>query len=71
MCINGRMYVCCSECYVVFNECDEPIPDLYDLSVRTVVKLCTLGCFYLFRGAFGFMNYDHMLLLSTHSHGPC
>ena len=23
MCINGRMYVCCSECYVVYNECDE------------------------------------------------
>ena len=25
VCINSRMYVCCGECYVVSNECDEPI----------------------------------------------
>ena len=25
VCINGRRYVCCGECYVVSNECDEPI----------------------------------------------
>ena len=24
VCINGRMYVCCGECYVFSNECDEP-----------------------------------------------
>ena len=24
LCINGRMYVFCGECYVVSNECDEP-----------------------------------------------
>ena len=24
VCIHGRRYVCCSECYVVSNECDEP-----------------------------------------------
>ena len=24
VCINGERYVCCSECYVVSNECDEP-----------------------------------------------
>ena len=24
VCINGRRYVCCSECYVVSNMCDEP-----------------------------------------------
>ena len=23
-CINSRRYVCCCECYVVSNECDEP-----------------------------------------------
>ena len=33
VCINGQRYVCCSECYVVSNECDEPAPVLYDLSV--------------------------------------
>ena len=24
VCIDGRRYVCCSECDVVFDECDEP-----------------------------------------------
>ena len=24
--INGRRYVYCSECYVIFNECDESAP---------------------------------------------
>ena len=24
VCINGRRYVCCSKCNVVFNECNEP-----------------------------------------------
>ena len=51
VCINGQRYVCCGECYVVSNECDEPTwvnttnppPALYNLSLRTVVKLCTLG----------------------------
>ena len=43
VCINGRRYVCCSECYVVSNECVEPTPALYNISVRTVMKLCTLG----------------------------
>ena len=26
VCINGRRYVCCRECNVVSNECNEPIP---------------------------------------------
>ena len=26
VCINGRRHVCCSECYVVYNECDETTP---------------------------------------------
>ena len=25
-CINGRRYVCCSECHVVSDECDQPTP---------------------------------------------
>ena len=24
VCIDGRMYICCSECNVVSNECDDP-----------------------------------------------
>ena len=39
VCINGRRYVCCSECYVVSNQCSEPTS--CNLSARTVVKLCT------------------------------
>ena len=34
VCINGRRYVCCSECNVVSNECNEP-------------TCCTLGVFAL------------------------
>ena len=45
VCINGRRYVCCSECNVVSNKCFEPTPALCNLSVRTVVKLCTFGVF--------------------------
>ena len=39
VCINSRRYVCCSECDVVFNECNEPTSCL----VRTAVKLCIFG----------------------------
>ena len=31
VCINGRMYVCCSECNVVSNECNEPLSCLVQL----------------------------------------
>ena len=44
VCINSRRYVCCSECDVVSNECNEPTsPALCNLSVRTDVKLCIFG----------------------------
>ena len=43
VCINVRGYVCCGECYVVSNECDEPTSCLVQPIVRTVVELCTLG----------------------------
>ena len=42
VCINSRRYVCCSECDVVSNECNEPHA-LCNLSVRTAVKLCIFG----------------------------
>ena len=47
VCINDRRYVCCSECNVVSNECNELTSALCNLSVRTVVKLCTLDVFAL------------------------
>ena len=47
VCIDGRRYVCCSECNVVSNEYDHPPPSLCNISVHTMVKLCTLGDFVL------------------------
>ena len=57
VCINGRRYVCCGECYVVSNECDETT----SCRVRPIVTHCCevmyFGCFD-FRGELGFLNCD-------------
>ena len=45
VCINGRRYVCCSECNVVSMSVMSPPPTLCNISARTVVKLCTLDVF--------------------------
>ena len=42
VCLECRRYVCCSECNIVSNKGNEPTPVLRNLSVGTVVKLCTL-----------------------------
>ena len=47
VCIDGRRYVCCSECNVVSVSVMSPPPALCNLLARTVVKLCTLGVFAL------------------------
>ena len=47
VCIDGRRYVCCSECNVNLMSVMSPPPALYNLSARTVVNLCTLGVFAL------------------------
>ena len=54
-CNNGRRYVCCSECYVVSDECDEP--------TRCLGRpICVLGSevmyfgSFCFRGELGFLN---------------
>ena len=41
VCLECRSYVCCSE-YIFSNKGNEPTPVLRNLSVGTVVKLCTL-----------------------------
>ena len=43
VCINGRRHVCCGVYNVVSMSVMSPPPSLYQLSVHTVVKLCTLG----------------------------
>ena len=49
VCINGRMYVRCNECYVVSNECDDPTPWLQTTQPTsggavTVVSSCCANC---------------------------
>ena len=46
-CVDGRRYVCCSECNIVSNECNDPTSCLMQHTARTVVKFCTLGVFAL------------------------
>ena len=48
VCINSGRYVCCSECDVGSNDCNEPTSCLVQLlSVRTAVKLCIMGVWAL------------------------
>ena len=55
MCINGRRYVCCGECYVVSNECDEPTFCLVQPIVAHCCEVMYLGCFG-FRGELCFLK---------------
>ena len=54
VCINGRRYVCCGECFVS-NECDEPISCLVQPIVAHCCEVMYFGCFD-FRVEFGFLN---------------
>ena len=56
VCINGRRYVCCGECYVVSNECDEPTSYLVQPIVAHCCQVMYFGCFD-FRGDLGFLNF--------------
>ena len=53
VCIDGRWYVCCSECNVVSNECNEPTSCLvtHGGEVMYFGRVC-------FRGELGFLNCD-------------
>ena len=56
VCINSRRYVCCSECDVVYNECNLVQPfDAYCCEVMY------FGCFGL-RGEAGFLNCDDVCM---------
>ena len=57
VCINGRSYVCCAECYVVFNKCDEPNSCL----VQHIGAHCCEHMYFVcsgLRGDLGFLNCD-------------
>ena len=55
VCINGRRYVCCGECYVVSNECDEPTSYLVQPIVAHCYEVMYFVCFD-FRGELSFLN---------------
>ena len=60
-CINGRRYVCCGECYVVSDECDEPTSCLVQPIVVHCCEVMYFGCFD-FRGELGFPNCDDVCM---------
>ena len=43
VCINGLRYVCCSECDVVSNECNEPTSRLVQPIIAHCCEVITLG----------------------------
>ena len=61
VCINGRRYVCCSECYVFSNECDQPTSCLVQHIVAHCCEVMCFGCFD-FRGELGFLNCDDICM---------
>ena len=56
MCIDGRRYVCCSECNVVSNEGNEPTSCLVQPIGTHGGEVMYFGCG--FRGELGFLNCD-------------
>ena len=61
VCINGRRYVCCGECYVVSNECNEPTSCL----VQPIGAHCCEVMYFVyfgFRGELRFLNCDDVCM---------
>ena len=52
---------CCGECYVVSNDCDEPIACLVQHTVAHWCEVLYFGCFD-FRGELGFLNCDDVCI---------
>ena len=61
VCIDGRRYVCCSECDVVSNECNEPTSCLVQPIGAHCCEVMYFGCFG-FRGELGFLNCDDVCM---------
>ena len=59
VCINSRRYVCCSECDVVSNECNEPTSCLVQPIGAHCCEVMYFGRFG-FRGELGFLNCDEV-----------
>ena len=61
VCIDGRRYVCCSECNIVSNECNESTSCLVQPIGTHGGELMYFGRVY-FRGDFGFLNWDDICM---------
>ena len=61
VCIDGRRYVCCSECDVVSNECNEPTSCLVQPIGAHCCEVMYFRCFG-FRGELGFLNCDNVCM---------
>ena len=61
MCINGRGYVCCSECNAVSYECNESTYCLVQHIDSHGSEVMKLGC-VCFRGELGFLNCDDICM---------
>ena len=59
--INGRRYVCCSECNGIFNECDEPTSCLVQPIGMHGGEVMYFGC-VCFQGELGFLNCDDICM---------
>ena len=61
VCINSRRYVCCSEYYLVSNECNETTSCLVQPIGAHCCEVMYFGCFG-FRGELGFLNCDDICM---------
>ena len=61
VCIDGRRYVCCSECNVVSNECNEPTSCLVQPISAHCCEVMYFWCFG-FRGELGFLYCDDVCM---------
>ena len=61
VCVYGRRYICCGECYGVSNECDEPTSCLLQPIFAHCCEVMYFGCFD-FRGELSFLNCDDVCM---------
>ena len=61
VCINSQRYVCCSECDVVSNECNDPHSCLVQPISAHCCEVMYFGCVG-FRGELGFLNCDDVCM---------
>ena len=66
VCIDGRRYVCYSECNVVSNECNEPTSCLVQPIGTHSGEVMHFGC-VCFRGDLGVLNCDDICMCVVNS----